>query len=291
MDRYARGSMVSDPDYTVRLEQVFQGPMDLLLHLVREQEVEIHDIEISSIVDGFLGYLQQLEQLDLEFAGDFVVMAATLLAIKSRSLLPSEEIDLEDDLDPRDELIERLIEYRRFREASEGLEGRFLVRSHMFPRGFRGEVKDGEEERTIDLGDLDCWDLLATYSRLQRETNAEHAHIVSFDPHPLRYYVEHVVDQVRERGNLSLSTLIASYSELDHKEAVVGSFCALLELVRLQVIQVAQMDAGSDIEIELSADHVQDIEEVVAQSGLADEHVRGAEEPVQGAPEDAPTEA
>jgi len=118
-----------EPDYTVRLEQVFQGPMDLLLHLVREQEVEIHEIEIARIIDGFLAYLRQVEELDLELAGDFVVMAATLMAIKSRSLLPTEEVDLEDDLDPRDELIERLIEYRRFREASEALEARFRRRA------------------------------------------------------------------------------------------------------------------------------------------------------------------
>ena len=133
-------------DYTVHLEKVFQGPMDLLLHLVREQEVEIHEIEISCVVDGFLAYLQQLEQLDLEFAGDFVVMAATLLAIKSRSLLPNDEVDLEDDLDPRDELIERLIEYRRFREASEDLEERGHERARKHDRGYRGEVKEHELE-------------------------------------------------------------------------------------------------------------------------------------------------
>jgi segregation and condensation protein A len=263
--------VVSEPDYTVRLEQVFQGPMDLLLHLVREQEVEIHEIEISRIVDGFLGYLQKLEDMDLEFAGDFVVMAATLLAIKSRSLLPSDEVDLEDDLDPHDELIERLIEYRRFRGASESLEGRFAVRSRMFPRGFRGEVKEGGEERSIDLGDLESWDLLATYSRLQRETNADRPHVVAFDSHPLRFYVEHVIGQMRSQGGLSLSDLIASYSELGQREAVVGSFCALLELVRLQVVRLAQTEAGAEIAIELREDLTEDIEEIIARSGLADE--------------------
>ena len=133
--------MVTKRDYTVRLERVFQGPMDLLLHLVREQEVEIHEIEIARIIDDYLGYLEKLEALDIEVAGDFLVMAATLMAIKSRSLLPTEDVDLEQDLDPRDELIERLIEYRRFREASEDLETRFRERSLQHDRGYRGEVK------------------------------------------------------------------------------------------------------------------------------------------------------
>jgi len=264
--------VTTDPDFTVRLEQVFQGPLDLLLHLVREQEVEIHEIEITRVVDGFLAYLNAMEKLDLELAGDFVVMAATLMAIKSRSLLPSDEVDLEDDLDPRDELIERLIEYRRFRQASEDLDARFRVRNEMFPRGFRGEVQSGEDERELDLGDLDAWDLLATWSRLLRETNADRVHTVISDPHPLRFYVDHVVDRIRHAGNLSLSELIESYGQTVGKtEAVVGSFCALLELVRLQVIHVAQQTTGAEIDIELRPEHEHDIAELVAHSGLGDE--------------------
>jgi segregation and condensation protein A len=265
--------MVSqDADYTVRLEQVFQGPLDLLLHLVREQEVQIHEIEITRVVDGFLAYLNALETLDLELAGDFVVMAATLMAIKSRSLLPSDEVDLEDDLDPRDELIERLIEYRRFRQASEDLDARFRVRSEMFPRGWDGEVRSGADERELDLGELDKWDLLATWSRLLRETNADRVHHVTSDPHPLRFYVDHVVARVKASGSLSLGELIQSYGEaVGRTDAVVGSFCALLELVRLQVVRVAQEKTGAEIEIELRPEHEKDIEEVVSHSGLGDE--------------------
>ena len=97
-----------ESNFTVRLDTVFQGPMDLLLHLIREQEMEIHEIEISTIIKGYLAYLQQMAELDIELAGDFLVMASTLMAIKSRSLLPREEVNLEEELDPRDELIQRL---------------------------------------------------------------------------------------------------------------------------------------------------------------------------------------
>ena len=110
------------PDYTIHLERIFQGPMDLLLHLVREQEVEIHEIQIARILQGYMAYLESLEALDIEYAADFLVMAATLMSIKSRSLLSADEIDLEKELDPRDELIQRLIEFRRFKHAADVLE-------------------------------------------------------------------------------------------------------------------------------------------------------------------------
>jgi hypothetical protein len=94
-------------DFTITLERVFQGPMDLLLHLVREQEVEIHEVELSKVISAYLAYLEALRELDIELAGDFLVMASTLMSIKSRSLLPREEIDLAEELDPRNELIQR----------------------------------------------------------------------------------------------------------------------------------------------------------------------------------------
>ncbi|MCZ6598108.1 MAG: segregation/condensation protein A [Planctomycetota bacterium] len=259
-------------EYTVQLERVFQGPMDLLLHLVREQEVEIHEIEIARIVDGYFKYLSSLEKLDIELAGDFLVMAATLMAIKSRSLLPSEEIDLEEDLDPRDELVQRLIEYRRFREASEELQGLALRRAQMFERGWRGELKAADgEERSYDLGDLTEWDLLAIYSRLMRETLADRPHRIAGDPHPLRFYVDHLVKQVRSSKTLSLEDLMASFEGISQRDALVGSFCALLELVRIQVIDVRQDEPGDDIDIAIRPEHAGDIEEVVGQTGLGDE--------------------
>ncbi|MFT4710088.1 MAG: segregation and condensation protein A, partial [Planctomycetota bacterium] len=161
----------SESDFTVHLDRVFQGPLDLLLHLVREQEVEIHEIEIGSVIEGFMDYVKALEKLDLEFAGDFVVMAATLMAIKSRSLLPKEEVDLEEDLDPRDELIQRLIEYRKFKSASQDLEDRAEEREQLRGRGWRGEVKAYETEPVLEMGDLTAWDLLGAFSRLMREVD------------------------------------------------------------------------------------------------------------------------
>ena len=259
------------PDYTVHLEQVFQGPMDLLLHLVREQEVEIQEIEIAKVVEGYLAYLNALEELDIEHAGDFLVMAATLMAIKARSLLPHEQLDLEEELDPKDELIQRLLEYRRFKGAADDLQARHAERARLFPRGWRGEARPEAVERELDLAELTVWDLLSTFSRLMRETLADQPHKVAGDPRPLRFYVEAVVERLGTVGSTSLRRLCDSLEEVPSREALVGSFCALLELVRLELVELEQEAAGTDIRIAIRQEHRGDIGDVVRESLLDEE--------------------
>ncbi len=258
-------------DFTVRLDQVFQGPLDLLLHLVREQEVEIHEVEIGRVVEGFLAYLEGLEVLDIEVAGDFLVMAATLIAIKSRSLLPTEEVDLEDDLDPRDELIQRLIEYRRFKSAAGKLEEAALERSRMHGRGWSGELREHEEAPTLELGELSIWDVFSTYSRLLRETAADRPHRVKSDPRPLRFFVESTVRSIKSRPSVTLSELVAEVEGGEHRDSVVGSFCALLELARMGLVTFDQELRSDDIVITLRPEHRDDVDRVVAQAGFDDE--------------------
>ena len=236
--------------FTVSLERVFHGPMDLLLHLVREQEVEIQEIEISSVIEGYMEYLEHLKNLDIEVAGEFLVMAATLLSIKSRSLLPREEIDLADELDPRDELVQRLIEYRHFKEASDNLDAARLDRSMAHGRGSFDEIaqKVGEVEVTLDLGDLTAWDLLSTFSRLLRETLGDQPHAIASDPRPMRWFVRELASWINESADRRLSECVVALSEGEPtKETMVGSFCALLELVKLGVVIV---EAGPDGDIE-----------------------------------------
>jgi len=279
------------PDFTVSLSEVFQGPMDLLLHLVREQEVEIHEVEISRVIEGYFDYMKQLENLDIEVAGEFLVMAATLMSIKSRSLLPRDEIELEDELDPGDELIQRLIEYRRFKEASDDLDYRRKGRSLVEGRGYKKEVKDVEPERTLDLGELSAWDLLSTFSRLMRETLANRTHHIKGDPRPLRWYVSTVGEQLRAGGRTSLRDLVSKFEEVPTREGLVGAFCALLELMRIGVLTAEQerqegeivlslrQDAGSDFERLISSAQFMDEQGAVEEGGL-----KGSDElPEQGA--------
>ena len=258
-------------EYTVFLERVFEGPMDLLLHLVREQEVEIQDVEIARVIDGYFEYLQHLEELDIEVAGEFLVMAATLMSIKSRSLLPREEVELEDELDPQDELIQRLIEYRRFRGAADDLGERFERRKQEHLRGFQGEARMHTPERELDMGELTPWDLLATFSRLMRETLANRTHTVAGDPRPLRWYVSQLAQAVRQHGRLRLEDALALDGEEPTKAGMIGAFCALLELVKIGLVGAHQEGQGEPIELVLREDAEGDFESLIRSSRFMDE--------------------
>lgn len=272
--------------YTVRLERVFQGPLDLLLHLVREQEVEIHEIEISKVLSGYLEYLKALRDLDIELAGEFLVMAATLMSIKSRSLLPRESVDLERELDPRDELIQRLIEYRRFKEASDDLGERYEVRALQHPRGGSGFEAD-EKEPELELGELTAWDLLAAFSKLMRETLADRPHRVHVEHRPLRFYVQALAQHVRSNPRVTLRELMASFEGEPTRESLIGSFCALLELVKLGVVGVEQSGRRDEIAVVFKQEHQIDLD------GLLENSVFDDEAPLEtpAAPETAVTES
>jgi segregation and condensation protein A len=279
--------VVSTNGYTVCLDRVFRGPMDLLLHLVREQEVEIHEVEISRVLTGYLEYLRAMRELDIEVAGEFLVMAATLMSIKSRSLLPRESVDLDEGLDPKDELIQRLIEYRRFREASEDLGTRFAVRSLQHERGASPIVEaEGPE---LELGEVTAWDLLAQFSRLMHETLANRPHQVVRDGRPLRYFVEEIARILVERGGRSLRELVLAVDAEPSRESLIGSFCALLELARLGLVRLSQSTEMDEIGIHLREDRTGDVAAVLRDTVFEDE---GRDEPPQattGAGEQAAT--
>jgi len=264
-------------DYTVRLEQVFQGPLDLLLHLVSEQEVDIHEIQISKLLDGYLAYLKALEEIDIEVAGDFLLMAATLMSIKSRSLLPREEVDLDEELDPRDELIQRLIEYRHFKDVSRQLGDKQDERARLYPLGDKSALLGSPEEETIDLGELTHWDLLAAFSRLMRETMANRALKIQRDDRPLRWYVERLVGWIKGRSEVTLRQVLIEAAEGEEisKATLIGSFCALLELIKLGVVGAVQESPGGEIRIVLRDDFEGDLVDIVRHSEFDDESIEG----------------
>ena len=251
------------PDYTVQLSRVFQGPLDLLLHLVREQEVDIIEIEISKILDGYLAYIENLEWLDVEYAGDFLVMAATLMAIKSRSLLPAEEVDLDEELDPRDELIQRLVEYRRFKGVADDLEELWKTRENEAERGFFPETGAFTVEREYDLSELTPFDLATTFARLKRETLTDVSHHITADPRPLRFYVERVVDRLRAGHEGSLQVLMKTFDDVPRREALIGSFCALLELAKIQAVELSQEEGSRELDIRLKAENAGKLDDLL----------------------------
>jgi len=280
--------MSNPSEYTFHLTDLFEGPLDLLLHLVKEQEVEIQDVRLAEVVDSFMQHILHMERLDIELAGDYLVVAATLLAIKSRSLLPREEVALDDDLlDPEDELIQRLIEYRRFKGASDDLEERWRRRQLEHMRGYRSEARQHEPERELDMGELTAWDLLATFSRLMRETLQDRPHRIAGDARPLRWFVKHIGTLVHRRGRANLRDLV---HDLDDgtmtREGIVGAFCALLELVKIGVLSVVQPEQGGEIELVWASEGEGDLDELIRVSRFMDEEdEEGGEIPGLAAPE------
>jgi segregation and condensation protein A len=223
------------------------------------------------VIRGYVGYLDLLRELDIELAGEFLVMAATLMSIKSRSLLPREEVDLEDELDPRDELIQRLLEYRRFKEAAQSLHWSQHERDQLHSRGAFPELDAEQPEPTLDLGDLTPWDLLGVFSRLMRETRANQPHHVTGDPRPLRYYVGSLARAARDAGRATLRALLIGIDPTPTRETLVGAFCALLELIKLGVVTAEQPDRGSEIEIVFQPDVEEDIEHLLEAERFDDE--------------------
>lgn len=274
-------------EYTVKLEQTFQGPMDLLLHLVREQEVDIHDIDIHRVIDGYVAHLKALREIDIELAADFLVMAATLMAIKSRSLLPTENVDLAEELDPRDELIQRLIEYRRFKQASKELQERFDARSRIHPRTYHAAA---EQEGGLDLTELSSWDLLSAFSRLMRETLSNKQMVITQDDRPLRYYVDRLVHTIQVKRRMSLREIVeqSAAGETVDKKMMIGTFCALLELVKIGVCKAKQSTAIDDIEIVLRDEVGTDLESIVRLTEFDDEKAADEAALSQSAPNPEP---
>lgn len=235
-------------EYTVSLGN-FNGPLDLLLYLIKQEEVEIHEIPISVICDRYLDYIRALEFLDVDVSSEFLVMAATLMLIKSRSLLPTEEaVDIEEELDPEDELIQQLLEYKQYKVASRDLSEMAEIRARVFP--FVPPRLDREEQE-IELEEVDLWDLVNAFAALMRETGLNKLPRLLKDEKPLRAYINEVFETVRSRGKVTFRAL---FDGAVARDTVVGRFIALLELVRRKRVAISQDRSYDAIEIEIADD-------------------------------------
>jgi len=215
-------------DFRVELD-VFRGPLDLLLYLVRKHEVEITELPIAPITEQFLEYLAVLKQLDMNVVGDFVDMASTLIEIKSRMVLPRGG-EVEDEVDdPRRELVQRLLEYKKFKDAASMLE----ERARSWQEGF-SRLADDLPPRSVDPADqeiheVELWDLVSAFGRIVRDNQASEPASVVYDETPIQVYMAQIHDRLRSAGGLSFQQL---FQPGMHKSALIGVFLALLELVR-----------------------------------------------------------
>ena len=226
---------------------VFEGPLDLLLHLIKEQRLDIYDIPIAEVTRGYLEYLDMMKNLNLEIAGDYMVMAAELARIKSRMLLPVEETGdgegEEDAPDPRAELMEKLIEYRRYKEAACELREMEARQREVFTRRAGGpELDEGEEE----LLDVTIFDLLGAFRRVLKSISGDVSYEITYEVMSVTDKMNYITSRLEETPELSFNSL---FPEAAGRMEIVTTFLALLELMRLGLLRALQLRRTSSIRI------------------------------------------
>ena len=235
-------------EYKVQFE-VFEGPLDLLLYLVKKEEVDIYEVNLTKIATQFIEYIELMRQLDLEVAGEFLVMASTLMYIKSRELLPvDQQVEAEGDEeeeDPRWELIRQLVEYKKFKDAAAQLQQREAEQENVFPR-LPGKL-EFESAKPPPRPEVSLFDLIhAVSSVLKRFQQRDEPRDIFDDKWTVSEKIELLRQLIAARGALKFSEL---FQQLVNRMEVVATFLALLELIRLKQIVVSQPAPFSEIEI------------------------------------------
>src|SRR5687768_13917615 len=242
-------------DYRVELD-VFNGPLDLLLYLLKRDELDIYDIPIARITDTYMQYVNMLrgmkeqDGLDINVAGEFLVMAATLMEIKSATLLPKQapvpradgSLSAAQELaDPRRELVQQLLEYKRLKDSATALERRAREHEARFPRVPAKQEGNPDEPPPVDLDEVQVWDLLACFDRLMKEVGPRRSryHEVTYDDTPIDLHAADIEDRLKREGRLTLRNLIVGRKS---RSEMIGVFLALLELIREKKILVTQGD-------------------------------------------------
>jgi segregation and condensation protein A len=239
----------SSPDaYKVKLD-TFEGPLDLLLYLIRKNEVNIYDIPIAAITEQYLGYIGLMQELNLDVAGDFLVMAATLIHIKSKMLLPRPETAQESFLeeeDPRDELVRRLLEHQKYKQAADALHDREAARSAQFTRPDSRVAEAMNDEFEPEL-EVDLFSLLAAFKGVLSRASRRERMILP----PEKISIEDRIQQLL--GRLS-ETEACGFEELfedgdGSRGFMIVTFLAMLEMIRLKLIRVFQSGSLSAIRV------------------------------------------
>jgi segregation and condensation protein A len=220
--------------YRVKLDELFEGPMDLLVHLVKKNEVDIYDIPIALITQQYLEYLEWMQSLNIDLAGDFLVMASTLAQIKSKMLLPQYEEDGQEE-DPRMEIVRPLEEYMRIKSAAEELARRDLLGDRTFvrkPTGLRRQLEP--EEEIIEVG---LFELIDAFQNILKNISADDRLDMTVDRISVKDRISQLVDRLEAQQSLTFDDLFAENFTVGD---VIVTFLALLEMVRLNLVRMIQ---------------------------------------------------
>ncbi len=231
---------------------IFEGPLDLLLHLIREQKMDIHDIPVAEITRQYIGFLDLMEELNLEVAGEYLVMAAELTRIKSRMLLPVQETDGEDGeegVDPRADLTRRLLEYQRFKDAAFELRIKEHDRQQVFVRGSELEVEESENGEV--MVEANVFDLLNAFQNILKSKEFKKDYEVRITHCSVPERIEHILEILNAADSVTFESL---FTVLHQKQQVIVTFLALLELMRLKLLRIQQGRHFDTIRIYKAAD-------------------------------------
>lgn len=244
--------------YKLKLD-VFEGPLDLLLYLIKKDDIDITDIPISQVTDQYMQYIEMMQMLDLDIVGDFLVMAATLMQIKSRMLLPPDPSEVEEEeVDPRDELARRLLEYKKFKEIAEALKEKEELRRDLFARVVDAQaVQNLRDEAKEVYFEASLFDLISALSEALRKTPEEVIHEIITEEHTVEQKIHDVLHLLLDTPAVRLNDLFAKSK---NKIEVIVTFLAVLELIRLKEVRAVQQGPFADIEIMRNTDNMVPVE-------------------------------
>lgn len=244
-------------NYKIQLEN-FYGPLDLLLHLIRENELDPLRIPIAKVTDQYLTYLEMMQKLDINLAGEFLVMASTLMEIKSRTLVPiyADEEEAEEETDPKFELIRRLLEYKRYKDLSVKLKALMEFQSKTFARPRLGRTEELKDEITEEQNtkeeepqvELDMWQLVKSFAKVSREIVLDTPTAIFYDDIPIEKVIDGILRELEKSGEVSFRGMLALKPD---KMNMVRNFLATLELARRKSIEVVQENDFEDIKIRI----------------------------------------
>jgi len=235
-------------DYKIKLE-MFEGPLDLLLYLVKKDHLNIYDIPIAKVTSQYLDYINLMQLLDLNIAGEFLVMAATLMQIKSKMLLPASELTLEEEeTDPRAELVKRLLEYEKFKQIAENLREREISQQDVFKRPRTDSLKEFKQQGSKDdtYFEASIFDLINAFSQALKDVPREVFYEVIKDQFTVEQKVHDILHLLLVETEVKLSSL---FSQTKSKLEIIVVFLAILELAKMKEIVARQNAAFEDITI------------------------------------------
>jgi segregation and condensation protein A len=237
--------------YEIKLD-IFEGPMDLLLYLIRKNEIDIYNIPIALITEQYLEHMEKLRSLNLDLAGEYLVLAATLIHIKSKMLLPApEEEEGEEEPDPRAELVQQLLEYQAFKEAALALEGRPLLERDVFRKGAheRPALTEGEEEALIEVS---LFELVEAFQRVIASLDREALLEIDLEKVSLADRINEIMERLAEEKDMTFTGLLGERTD---RRNIVYTFLAILELMKMRVIKAYQAGSFGVIRVFLAVEN------------------------------------